>query len=309
MTETNTRKKASPTASEYISANFKPSDRIAILVLNRNLGETTQRITTAQKAASAEFQAWLRYKNANGADIYVGMNPLKQDSSTRTKGDIETIRHVYVDLDQGGSVALEEIKNSDLVPQPNYVLNTSPEKFQVVWKAEGITLEEAEGLQHAMVREFGGDPAATDSTRVLRLPGFANKKYDQDFCVQASEDSTQTYHLRDFKVPIDSQDAHRHRNDEAPARSRVSGAVLSQSEHDWAYAKRALARGDDTEEIIRTIADFRAEDKPSPEYYARHTVRKAQADLQRQAATARGDGARTEITPGIESSHDRSDMP
>src|SRR5579859_2959694 len=181
-----------PSASEYILDNFKPTDRIAVLVLNRQLGETTQRITTAQKAASPEFQAWLRYKNANGADIYVGMNPLKQDASTRTKSDIETIRHVYVDLDHGGSAALDEMKNSDLVPQPNYVLNTSPDKFQVVWKVEGITLEEAEALQHAMVREFGGDPAATDATRVLRLPGFANKKYDRDFYVQASVDSTQT---------------------------------------------------------------------------------------------------------------------
>jgi RepB DNA-primase N-terminal domain len=309
MTETIMPKQASPTASEYVSDNFKPSDRIAVLVLNRNLGETTQRITTAQKAASPEFQAWLRYKNANGADIYVGMNPLKQDASTRTKGDIETIRHVYVDLDHGGSAALDEIKNSDLVPQPNYVLNTSPDKFQVVWKVEGITLEEAEALQHAMVREFGGDPAATDATRVLRLPGFANKKYDRDFYVQASVDSTQTYHLRDFKVPIDSQEAPRHRTEEVRSGSRVSGDVLSQSEHDWAYAKRALARGDDTEEIIRRIADFRTEDKPSPEYYARHTVSKAQADLQRHAATVGGNGARTEITPGIESSHDRSDMP
>lgn len=309
MTETIVPKQASPTASEYVSDNFKPSDRIAVLVLNRNLGETTQRITTAQKAASPEFQAWLRYKNANGADIYVGMNPLKQDASTRTKGDIEAIRHVYVDLDHGGSAALEEIKNSDLVPQPNYVLNTSPEKFQMVWKVEGMTLEEAEALQHAMVREFGGDPAATDSTRVLRLPGFANKKYDRDFYVQAKMDSTRTYHLRDFKVPIDSQEAPRHRNEEARSGRRVSGAVLSQSEHDWAYAKRALARGDGPEEIIRRIADFRTEDKASPEYYARHTVSKAQADLQRQAATAGVDGARTEITPGIESSHERSDMP
>ena len=43
---------ASATASEYINDNFKPSERIAVLVLNRSLRETTQRITTAQKAAS-----------------------------------------------------------------------------------------------------------------------------------------------------------------------------------------------------------------------------------------------------------------
>ncbi|HEY6388483.1 MAG TPA: hypothetical protein VIX91_22620, partial [Candidatus Acidoferrum sp.] len=67
-----------PSASEYILDNFKPTDRIAVLVLNRQLGETTQRITTAQKASSPEFQAWLRYKNASGADIYLGMNALQR---------------------------------------------------------------------------------------------------------------------------------------------------------------------------------------------------------------------------------------
>ena len=60
---------------------------------------------------------------------------------------------------------------------------------------------------------------------------------------------------------------------------------MSQSEHDWAYAKRALARGDDPEEVIRRIADYRADDKSDPDYYARHTVMKAQAELQRKNST------------------------
>jgi hypothetical protein len=303
MNESEKPASASATASEYINANFKPSDRIAVLVLNRNLGETTQRITTAQKAASPEFQAWLRYKNANGADIYVGMNPLKQDASTRTKDDIKTIRHLYLDLDHGGSGALEAIKKSDMVPRPNYVLNTSPDKFQIVWKVEGITLEDAEALQRAMVREFAGDPAATDSTRVLRLPGFANKKYDQNFYVQARGESTETYQLRDFKVPIDSQAAPRHHDEEAARSHRAPGTALSQSEHDWAYAKRALARGDDSEEVIRRIADYRANDKSDPANYARRTVSKAQEDLQRNSvvsekATEEGDRAQ-ERTYGV----------
>ena len=59
---------------------------------------------------------------------------------------------------------------------------------------------------------------------------------------------------------------------------------MSQSEHDWAYAKRALARGDDPDEIIRRIADFRSSDKSDPVYYARLTVTKAQAELQRESS-------------------------
>ncbi len=286
MNQTEKPTSPSPSASQYLNENFQPSDRIAILVLNRSRGETTQRITSAEKASSPEFQAWLRYKNANGADIYVGMNPLKQDASTRTKDDVETIRHLYLDLDHGGSTALEAIKNSDLVPQPNYVLNTSPDKFQMVWKVKGITLEEAEGLQHAMVTEFGGDPAATDSTRVLRLPGLANKKYHEDYYVQARAESTETYQLRDFKLQIDSQDAPRHHQKEVERKQSATPSTLSQSEHDWAYAKRALARGDDPEDVIRRIADYRANDKHDPVYYARHTVSKAQEDFQRKSGVA-----------------------
>jgi hypothetical protein len=289
-----------PSASEYILDNFKPTDRIAMLVLNRDFGETIQRITSAQKAASLEFQAWLRYKNANGSDIYIGMNPLKKDASTRTKEDIASIRHVYIDLDHGAPETLEAVENSSVVPKPNYVVNSSPEKHQVVWKVEGMNLEEAEALLHAMAHEFGGDPAATDATRVLRVPGFANKKYDTDFYVEARRESTETYHLRDFKLRTDSQDSPRH-NYNRTNRESAPRNNLSQSEHDWAFAKRALARGDDPEEVIRRIAQHRAGDKPEPEYYARLTVTKALAVSSKTApppadsqSLARDDGPESE---------------
>jgi RepB DNA-primase from phage plasmid len=270
----------SPSALEYILDNFEATDRIAMLVLNRDFGETIQRITSAQKTASPEFQAWLRYKNANGSDIYVGMNPLKKDASTRTKEDIESIRHVYIDLDHGAPEILEAVENSSVVPRPNYVLNSSPEKHQVVWKVEGMNLEEAEALLHAMAHEFGGDPAATDATRVLRVPGFANKKYDTDFYVEARRESTETYHLRDFKLHIDSPDSPRHNYNNRAKRESSPRTDLSQSEHDWAFAKRALARGDDPEEVICQIARYRNSDKSDPENYARLTVTKARAELE-----------------------------
>jgi hypothetical protein len=243
----NLTEKAAPfvsDASQYILDNFESTDRIAMLVLNRDFGETIQRITSAEKSASPEFQAWLRYKNANGSDIYIGMNPLRKDAATRTKEDIESIRHVYLDLDHGGAEVLHSVENSSSVPKPNYVLNSSPEKHQVVWKVEGMNLDEAEALLHAMAHEFGGDPAATDATRVLRVPGFANKKYDTDFYVEARRESTETYHLRDFKLHINSQDSPRHNYYSRPKPSSSPQANLSQSEHDWAFAKRALARGE-----------------------------------------------------------------
>ena len=291
-----------PSASEYILDNFEATDRIAILMLNRDFGETIQRITSAQKASSPEFQAWLRYKNANGSDIYIGMNPLKKDASTRTKEDIASIRHVYLDLDHGGPEALETIENSSVVPKPNYVLNSSPEKHQVVWKVEGMHLEEAEALLHAMACEFGGDPAATDAARVLRIPGFANKKYEADFHVQARRESTDTYHIRDFKLQVDSQDSPRPTYDNRLKLESSPRTQPSQSEHDWAFAKRALARGDDPQEIVRRIADYRSDDKADPRDYARRTVEKAQA----QPASAKPLSQTDISSPNIQADSERS---
>jgi hypothetical protein len=74
------------------------------------------------------------------------------------------------------------------VPAPNFVLDTSPGKHQVVWKVSGFGQDEAESLLHNLANKFGGDLAATDSTRVLRLPGFANRKLPEEFIVQARQE-------------------------------------------------------------------------------------------------------------------------
>ncbi len=269
-------------ASQYVLELFEPADQVAILTRNRRTGRTVQRIATAETITSPQFQGWLRSENAAGADIFVGMNPIKNGANSRTKENIREIRHLYLDLDRGGQAALEAIRNSPDVPAPNFILDTSPDKHQVVWRVEGLAIEESGAMLRAMAAQFGGDPAATDSTRVLRLPGFANRKYDAEFIVQAHHESDAVHHARDFQLQEDSLETPR--RFESEARSTLSPAHKSQSEQDWAYAKRALARGDDPAIVIQRIADFRAEQKPSPEYYARHTVEKAQAAL-RQPAT------------------------
>jgi hypothetical protein len=206
-------------------------------------------------------------------------DPLKKDDPARTKEEIASIKLIYLDLDHGGSEAPVAIENSGVVPTPNYVLSSSPEKYQMVWEVERLNLEEAEILLRAMAREFDGDPADTDATRVLRVPGFANKKYETDFYVRARRESTETYHVGDYKLSMDSQDLLHYNYDNRVKRGSPPRFQLSQSEHDWAFAKRALARGDDPEDIIRRIAQHRATDKSNPEYYARHNVMKAQIDV------------------------------
>jgi RepB DNA-primase from phage plasmid len=286
------------TASEYVRELFGPEDSAAILVRNRSNGHTVQTIAKAETIAGRAFQSWLAGQSASGYDVFMGMNPIKDGAFGRTKGDIKDIRHVYLDLDRNGDEALQAIRNSSEVPAPNFVLDTSPGKHQVVWKVTGVSQDESESLLHDLANKFGGDLAATDSTRVLRLPGFANHKLPEEFIVQARRESDAVYTLRDFTFDGDSPETPRHLADAEERRRTAPSNHKSQSEYDWAYAKRALARGDDPEEVIRRIADYRADDKPDPKYYARLTVQKARAESNErngQNAGIRSD--RTDLNP------------
>jgi hypothetical protein len=286
------------TASEYVRELFGPEENAAILVRNRSTGHTVQTIAKAKTIASPPFQNWLAAQSACGYDVFLGMNPIKDGAFSRTKAHIKDIRHVYLDLDREGDQALEAIRNSTDVPAPNFVLDTSPGKHQVVWKVSGFAQDEAETLLHNLANKFGGDLAATDSTRVLRLPGFANHKLPEEFIVQACQESDTVYTLRNFRIQDDSPETPRHFGEAQKRERTVSPDHKSQSEHDWAYAKRALARGDDPEAVIQRIAEYRANDKPDPAYYARLTVIKAQLTF--LSPEARAPAATTESSQAID---------
>ena len=294
------------TASEYIRALFATEDNVAILVRNRTTGRTVQRIARAELVASSPFQSWLAHQGAGGSDVYVGMNPIKDGAFSRTKNDIKMIRHVYLDLDRNADRALETIRNSPDVPAPNFVLDSSPGKHQVVWKVSGLNVDEAESLLHGLANQFGGDFAATDATRVLRLPGFANQKLPDGFIVRARQESDSVHQIRDFVIQEGSPETAR---ESAFPRSAtpIRGDHKSQSERDWAYAKRALARGDDPEVVVARIADYRGIEKSDPEYYARRTVAKAQADLRR--GTENFENPNSSATEDYRNSEDQRGVP
>jgi hypothetical protein len=189
------------------------------------------------------------------------------------------VRHAYLDLDEEAGVSLQAIRNSGDVPPPNFVLDTSPAKHQVVWRVDGLDTSQAEALLRALASQYGGDPAATDISRLLRLPGFTNRKYNEAFVVRVHHETDAHYHGQDFQVQEDSPESSRHLADSHRGGRKTPTGHRSQSEADWAYAKRALARGDQADQVIQRIADYRADDKADPMYYARLTVIKAQLSL------------------------------
>src|SRR5437867_10561598 len=197
------RSKQTITSWEFIRDNFEPRDRLAVVIKRRQTDHLVQRLATAEQIAAPRFQAWLNLENVHGRDIYLSMNTLKPDARGRTKQQIAMVRHVYLDLDHNGDRALAAILDDSRLPKPSYVLDTSPGKHQVIWKVGGFTPEYAERLQKAMAMAHGADRAATDVTRVLRIPGlFVNWKYDPPFKVSAEKLSAAIYMPIDFRIEL-----------------------------------------------------------------------------------------------------------
>src|SRR5258708_14465901 len=97
----------------------------------------------------------MHFKNEReSCDIYVGMNTLKPEARTRTKEDIQTIRHLYVDIDHDGPAALAKIQQSNLVCRLLLEKKKSPDKFKVDWRVENISPDQADVLQVSMARKF-----------------------------------------------------------------------------------------------------------------------------------------------------------
>ncbi|MGA2877623.1 MAG: DNA-primase RepB domain-containing protein [Bryobacteraceae bacterium] len=266
----------------YLRENFQPGDRVAVVLIQKQTHRVIQRIATVDKISEREFQAWLRHANASRFEVYIGMNALRPDAHSRTKEDVAAIRHVYLDFDHNGTAAVQAMTRRDDLPEPNYLVNSSPGKWQVVWKVEGFKQEDAERLMRHLVRELGADPAATDSSRVLRLPGFMNHKYGRPFVVRAESRSTATYNPEHFPRSLEDSKGSRSITSTTPDRGVARG--ISQSERDWAYARRALARGESPDKVRTAIAAFRAGQKADVNQYAERTVRKATESLQSDRA-------------------------
>ena len=154
---------------QFVDTLFVPNEVVALAFINPN-GVVQHSFVEASKANTREFFDALTKLNES-FNIYAAMNPFKPEmvgqSKGRTKDNVAEVRRLYVDADNDGAQAVENILKSGKVPQPTVVLESSPGKFQLIWNVDGFTRETAEPLMSAMAAEFHTDPAVADTARVL----------------------------------------------------------------------------------------------------------------------------------------------
>jgi hypothetical protein len=268
-------------AREFLTRCFTPGDTIAVLLRRESPASTTQRIVALEKVLASRYFAWLVYENANGANVYVAANPLRSGSRKRTKESIASVRYLYIDLDEDGEARIAALRASSEVPLPTAIIATSLGKYQVLWRVEGFDFVDQEQMLKRLALAFGGDPACTDCNRVIRVPGFHNRKYEPAHPVTVEYPGDSIYSSADFQLDDSIPDTL------LPLR----GSALSfqakkhtHSEQDWAWVLRELTSGKDAGELTHTLASRRA-DKPNPLYYAQRTVDMTSARLALLAGT------------------------
>jgi hypothetical protein len=115
--------------------------------------------------------------NAEFHIIYVSVNAIQPGRRARTREAIGAIRHVFLEADHDGPALLAKIASRPDLPEPSYVLHSSPNRVHVLWRVEGFGVAHVEALQRQLARELGTDPAATVATQTTRIPGFKNHKH------------------------------------------------------------------------------------------------------------------------------------
>ena len=272
-------------AVKFIERMFShaASDRMAILAIPRSEGKAEQRVFTLGQATSRKVQGWLRHMNARDYDIYLCVNPVRPGSGGREKGDIAEIRRLQLDLDEEGAAGLgrvfEDVGRGAL-PPPAHVLRSSKERYQILWDTVPgeWAIEGAEAVMRALAQRYGGDRAATDVSRVMRMPGFRNKKAGRGGALV-----TWAWHggplvrPADFRGLVVSEPEPARRSG---GRRKMPPGHYSQSERDWAAAGDALRSGEAPDTVISRL-EHQRQDKPNPGYYARRTVRRKAEELKR----------------------------
>jgi hypothetical protein len=263
-------------AASFLRRCFAPEETIAVLLRRPDAPAPMQRVVRLEQVLETRYMAWLSYENQHGRNnIYVAANPLCPGSRKRTKECIASVRHLYLDIDEDGDARLATLRASQLIPPPTSILSTSPGKHQVLWRVEGFDFARQEQTLKLLAIAFGGDPACTDCNRVLRVPGFLNRKYDPAHRVTVEYPDDSIWTADDFRLDAGAVDAMLFGNGIA---ARKPPSKHSNSESDWAWVSHELAHGKDAVKLTRELASRRS-DKPNPMYYAQRTVDVASARL------------------------------
>ena len=273
--------------NKYTSLLYMPSDRIALCLIK---GQAVQHRFTAVKDIG-KFIPFLKAQNCQGWNIYITPSILKGGAVRRTKESFMLEQNViYVDADN--KRAMEKVRSE--YPYPTLVVKTSIGHYHIYWKLDKkILVEEQESVMKRLAKDIGSDPAATDVSRVLRLPGFWHKSKGNTVDIVFTRNTKVQYkfflsimpsHVIS-KLTINSTPQHHRAKGVQKSGELFTHKIMgngkekfvfkSKSHEDWYLVNEWLRQGISEVECVERLKARRAGEKKDVDYYSRHTVEKA----------------------------------
>jgi hypothetical protein len=116
-----------------------------------------------------DAQRWARTVAATDRELYMCAH--LTTAKRRRKETAAPLWALYADVD-------DPAPQSDAVPTPSLVVESSPGRFHAYWcLTEPVTPVEGEGLNRQLALRLGADATGWDTTQLLRVPGGFNHKY------------------------------------------------------------------------------------------------------------------------------------
>ena len=152
-------------------------DAIQLVTFPATGGPSQARWFGADAAGAA---AWAEQRNAAGANVYYSANVVRSGLNKKaSKEDVTAIRYAQVDIDppkEKGSTfdktaAVSMLRGAEVPP---HVVVDSGGGVQALWRVDGLDAPAVEAINRLLIAQFGGDPACSDSSRILRVPGTIN---------------------------------------------------------------------------------------------------------------------------------------
>ena len=278
---------------EWFLELFSEKDVATVVLRDRRGSGSRQLARAVGHWCHPSDQRLLRSANDAGCDVFCSVNPTVRGSSR----SVSEVRRLQVEFDTDGNERIRKLMadaKSGRVPMPAVVVRSSVGRWQVLWHVDPAawTCAGAEEANRRLASVYGGDPAVVDVTRVMRVPGFVNRKPGRaDTRVALVPRSrydphgvgSQWWEPKAFRqvIPprrsVSAAAAPREPGPRPAAAARYIGGrkvPASQSEADWHAVREALRRGDSPGVLIQELAEFRG-DKVNPRDYAERTVVRA----------------------------------
>jgi hypothetical protein len=223
---------------------FLPTDRVCLGFSSGKEDWQNVFYTFADLSTPQVIQE-ITVRNVAGKNVYISMAPFAPESDKRTKENARAVRHLFIEKDKEAAETLAQIDvdvKAGLIPQPSVILESSPDKLQVIWTMDSDDFLKPDGkpdiVKHereidALQYRYQSDPAATDTARFLRLAGTVNHKYETAPVVKVLSATAfpALFRSDDFKIdqkPITAKPEIQRDERNLIPHGQIYGAVMSQ---------------------------------------------------------------------------------